>query len=181
MIKRIRHTQRLKDMDCTAHLGPDPQAFRNVMAEVCTPVAVVTTAVDGTPHGTTVGAFMSLSLSPPMVVVALDRASDLLAKVRLTRRFGINVLAMSQDQLATQFAGKSGARFVGVSWSVADGLPRLADAIGWLACKAEAFLDGGDHILIPAWVQTATVTPAPPLTYHRRVYGTHCGVVGAAS
>jgi flavin reductase (DIM6/NTAB) family NADH-FMN oxidoreductase RutF len=168
-------------MDDTVHSGPDPQAFRDVMAEVCTPVAVVTTALNGAPHGTTVGAFMSLSLSPPMVVVALDRTSDLLAKVRLSRRFGINVLGMSQDQLAAQFAGKGGERFAGVTWSVADGLPRLSEAIGWLACRAAGFLDGGDHILVPAWVQTATATPAPPLTYHRRVYGTHCGFVGASS
>jgi flavin reductase (DIM6/NTAB) family NADH-FMN oxidoreductase RutF len=168
-------------MDHTVQPGPDPQAFRDVMAEVCTPVAVITTTLDGIAHGTTVAAFMSLSLRPPMVVVALDRGSDLLAKVRLTRRFGINVLAMSQDQLAAQFAGKDGERFAGVTWSLVDGLPRLADAIGWLACKAERFLDGGDHVLIPAWVQTATAAPAPPLTYHRRVYGTHCGLVGASS
>ena len=168
-------------MDDTVRSGPDPQAFRDVMAEVCTPVAIVTTSVDGSPHGTTVAAFMSLSLRPPMVVVSLDRTSDLLAKVRLTRRFGINVLAMSQDQLAAQFADRDGERFAGVSWSVADGLPRLDDAIGWLACTAETFLDGGDHILIPARVQTATATPAPPLTYHRRVYGTHCALVGASS
>src|ERR1700733_15510868 len=113
-------------MDDTVRSGPDPQACRDVMAEVCPPVAVVTTSVDGTPPGTTVAAFMSLSLRPPMVVVALDRSSDLLAKVRLTRRFGINVLAMSQDQLAGQFAGKDGERFAGVTWSLVDGLPRLA-------------------------------------------------------
>lgn len=168
-------------MDDTAQPGPDPQAFRDVMAEVCTPVAVVTAVLDGAPHGTTVGAFMSLSLSPPMVVVALDRGSDLLAKVRVTRTFGINVLAMSQDRLAVQFAGKGGDKFAGVTWSVADGLPRLADALGWLVCRAEAFLEGGDHILIPARVQTATATPAPPLAYHRRVYGTHSGFFSASA
>jgi len=181
MIEMMDHEAEAWGMDHTVQSGPDPQAFRNVMAEVCTPVAVVTTAVGGLPHGTTVGAFMSLSLRPPMVVVSLDRGSDLLAKVRLTRRFGVNVLGMSQDQLAAQFADKDGERFAGVTWSIADGLPRLADAIGWLACQAEAFLDGGDHVLIPAWVRTAVATPAAPLTYHRRVYGTHCGLVGVSS
>ncbi len=49
-------------------------AFRDVMAGVCTPVTVVT-ALDGDrPHGTTVSAFASLSMAPPMVLVALDRA-----------------------------------------------------------------------------------------------------------
>jgi len=159
----------------------DPQAFRNVMSEVCTPVAVVTTiGADGLPHGTTVSAFMSLSLSPPMVVIALDRGSDLLAKVRETRRFGINVLGVSQDRLAVQFAGKGTDKFVGVEWSATEGLPRLADAIGWLDCTAHEFLDGGDHVLIPAIVVQADATPAPPLAYHRRVFGTHSGFTGTS-
>lgn len=44
--------------------------FRDAMAAVCTPVAVVT-AMDGDrPHGTTVSAFASLSMSPPSVLVS---------------------------------------------------------------------------------------------------------------
>jgi flavin reductase (DIM6/NTAB) family NADH-FMN oxidoreductase RutF len=169
-------------MDASAQPVLDPQAFRDVMAELCTPVAVVTTiGPDGSPHGTTVSAFMSLSLDPPMVVIALDRSSDLLAKVQLTHRFGINVLAMSQDQLAVQFAGKGASKFTGVAWSDADGLPRLDDAIGWLVCRTDGFVDGGDHILIPAHVEVAMVAPAPPLAYHRRVFGTHSGFAGSVT
>lgn len=42
--------------------------LKDVMAGVCTPVAVVT-AMDGArPHGTTVSAFASLSMTPPMVL-----------------------------------------------------------------------------------------------------------------
>ena len=40
-------------------------AFREVMAGVATPVAVVTGLEDGLPHGTTVSAFSSLSMNPP--------------------------------------------------------------------------------------------------------------------
>ena len=47
--------------------------FREVMAGVATPVSVVTAISDGRPHGTTVSAFASLSMDPPMVLVALDR------------------------------------------------------------------------------------------------------------
>jgi flavin reductase (DIM6/NTAB) family NADH-FMN oxidoreductase RutF len=43
---------------------PSAQNFLDVMAHVCTPVTVVTTIADGVPHGTTVSAFMSLSLRP---------------------------------------------------------------------------------------------------------------------
>ncbi|MEU5637903.1 flavin reductase [Streptomyces rishiriensis] len=51
------------------------QAFRDALATVASPVAVVT-AMDGPcPHGTTVSAFASLSLTPPMVLVSLDNRS----------------------------------------------------------------------------------------------------------
>jgi len=42
------------------------------MGSVCTPVSVVTSYDSTRPHGTTVSAFCSLSLTPPMVLVALD-------------------------------------------------------------------------------------------------------------
>ena len=45
--------------------------FREVMAGVPTPVSVVTTLTDGHPHGTTVSAFASLSMTPPMVLVSI--------------------------------------------------------------------------------------------------------------
>lgn len=167
-------------MICTAHPDPVTKDFLDVMGEVCTPVTVITTTVDGEAHGTTVSAFMSLSLHPPMVVVSLDRSSDLLAKVRRSHRFGVNVLGLSQDRLAIQFAGKGGDKFAGVAWSTSDGLPRLADAIGWLTCRADSFVDGGDHVLIPSHVETAAAVPAAPLAYHRRAYGTHSNFAGTA-
>lgn len=83
-----------------------PDAFRAAMAAVCTPVSVVTTMEDGLPYGTTVSAFTSLSLEPPMLLVSLDRNSDLLAMIRRTGRFGLNVLASSQPELAMNFARK---------------------------------------------------------------------------
>ncbi|MFF7544482.1 LLM class flavin-dependent oxidoreductase [Streptomyces canus] len=60
------------------------QTFRDAMATVASPVAVVT-AMDGPcPHGTTVSAFASLSLAPPMVLVSLNNRSHLLAIIRRT-------------------------------------------------------------------------------------------------
>jgi flavin reductase (DIM6/NTAB) family NADH-FMN oxidoreductase RutF len=148
--------------------------FLDVMAEVCTPVTVVTGLEAGAAHGTTVSAFSSLSLRPAMVVIALDRASDLLAMLRRTQRFGVNVLGSSQRALAEQFADKGADKFRGVTWTAERGLPRLAEAVGWLSCRAQAFVDGGDHVLVPGLVEQAIAAPAPPLAYHRRVYGTHC-------
>lgn len=150
----------------------DPDAFKQAMAAICTPVSVVTTLQDGTPYGTTVSAFTSLSLEPPMVVVALNRASQLLAAARATRHIGVNVLSSDQSAAALTFATKGNERFRGVQWRVDEGLPRLEDASVWLSCSVDAFVDGGDHILVLARVHSTQVTARPPLTYHRRQFST---------
>lgn len=149
-------------------------AFRQAMTAVATPVSVVTTAERGTPYGTTVNAFASLSADPPMVLIALDRTSRLLAVLRRTRRFALNVLAAEQADLATAFTRRGSDRFAGVRWREHDGLPRLDSAGVWLACTVDDFLPGGDHLIAAAAVTDVDVREeAAPLTYHRHRFGTH--------
>lgn len=154
-------------------------AFRDVMAGVCTPVSVVTALSDGLPHGTTVSAFASLSMDPPMVLVSLDRGSELLGLIRGSGRFGLNVLGSDQSQMALNFARKGGAgKFAGVSWNLADGVPRIPGAGGFLSCDAADLVDGGDHVLVLGRVRAAETTAVPPLTYYARSFGTHAAHVG---
>ena len=79
----------------------DATVFRDTLARVPTPVTVVTSHIDRKPHGTTVSAFSSLSLEPPMILVSLDQNSDLLKIIQESGRFGVNVLASGQQSLAT--------------------------------------------------------------------------------
>jgi flavin reductase (DIM6/NTAB) family NADH-FMN oxidoreductase RutF len=148
-------------------------SFTDAMAEVCSPVTVVTTLHEGLAHGTTVSAFASLSLEPPMVTVALDHGSELLAKVRQTRRIGVNVLGRDQDDLAVVFSRKGPDKFVGVDWRLDRGLPRLDRSVVWLECDVADVATGGDHVVLLAMVRSVCVAPAAPLTYHRRRFGTH--------
>jgi flavin reductase (DIM6/NTAB) family NADH-FMN oxidoreductase RutF len=150
------------------------QAFRDLMAAVCAPVTVVTATEDG-PHGTTVSAFASLSLRPPMVTVALDRGSRLLGPVLRTRRFGVNILGHGQEDAARLFAQRSADRFAAVGWHDDHGLPRLADAPAWLACELAETVAGGDHLLLLGAVGHAESRTAPPLVYGHRAFGTHSG------
>ena len=149
--------------------------FRDVMASVATPVSVITSiGAAGLPHGTTVSAFASLSMSPPMVLVCLDRGSDLLVVVRESGRFAVNVLGADQAPTALAFARKGGAgKFQGVRWDLDHGLPRLPGAPGWLACDVAELVDGGDHVLALGTVAAAGTSDGRPLTYHGRVFGTH--------
>ena len=154
----------------------DPEAFRDALASVCTPVSVVTSHRDGHPHGTTVSAFCSLSLEPPMVLVSLDRSSDLLAIVTESRVFGINVLNEGQKDLALNFARKGPDKFDGVEWDLHRGVPRLAGTATWLVCKLEQLHEGGDHLIAVGLVEHAESAPGNPLLYRHREFGTLTGI-----
>lgn len=158
--------------------APVAEAFREVMAGVATPVSVVTTLTDGRPYGTTVSAFASLSLSPPMVLVSLDRRSGLLALLAEDAAFGVNVLGAQQADLALIFARRGSEGFDDVAWRVASGAPRLAGSPGWLACRVTRLVDGGDHVIVLGTVVEATAGRGAPLTYHARTFGTHAAVTG---
>jgi flavin reductase (DIM6/NTAB) family NADH-FMN oxidoreductase RutF len=151
----------------------DPGTFRAVMATVCTPVSVVTAMAGRRPHGSTVSAFASLSLNPPMVLVALDLGSDLLRHIRDSGAFGLNILHEGQAALAASFARKGDDKFDGVPWALQAGVPRLDGCSGWLGCTVDRLVDGGDHVVAFGRVIDAAHEAAPPLTYHQRQFGTH--------
>jgi flavin reductase (DIM6/NTAB) family NADH-FMN oxidoreductase RutF len=156
------------------------EAFRDVMAGVPTPVSVVTTLREDRPHGTTVSAFTSLSMAPPMLLVALDRGSGLLARLAIGQPFGVNVLGAHQAGLAAAFARKGADKFAGVDWRADDGAPRLLGSPGWLACTVAQLVDGGDHVVVLGNVVRADADGGPPLTYHARTFGTHRAAETAA-
>ncbi|MFH9613760.1 flavin reductase family protein [Streptomyces pratensis] len=148
--------------------------FKEFMADVCTPVAVVTAMADGLPHGTTVGSLTSLSLRPPMVTVALEHRSRLLPKILRAERFGVNLLGYGQAGVAAAFASPATDRFDEVDWCLDNGLPRLREAPGWLVCRLQRYVAGGDHLLLLGLVvHVSGARTGAPLVYGRRTFGTH--------
>ncbi|MGW8814590.1 flavin reductase family protein [Gordonia terrae] len=144
------------------------------MAQVATPVSVVTSTDGKTPCGTTVSAFSSLSIAPPMVLVCLDRGSQTLEYVLEHRRFALNILASDQTETAVRFASKKGTeKFDAVSWHTEDGLPRLANVAGWVGCNVNSVVDGGDHLVVMGVVTSSDTSRRRPLTYHGRCFGTY--------
>jgi flavin reductase (DIM6/NTAB) family NADH-FMN oxidoreductase RutF len=150
--------------------------FKAVMGSVCTPVSVVTAFDSTRPHGTTVSAFCSLSLTPPMVLVALDHASALLRVLQATRRFGLNVLSHGQEGIAGTFAVKGDDKFADVEWESRSGAPHVVGSACWFACDVDELIPGGDHTVVLGRVVETDHADLPPLTYHRRGFGTHAAL-----
>src|ERR1019366_7610950 len=77
----------------------DSDTFRKVMGHFVTGVTVVTTLENGEPQGITVNALSSVSLEPPLVMVALDRRRHITPKVHASGQFAVNVLGEHQQLL----------------------------------------------------------------------------------
>jgi NDP-sugar pyrophosphorylase family protein/flavin reductase (DIM6/NTAB) family NADH-FMN oxidoreductase RutF len=146
----------------------DLDAFKETLSGVPAPVTIVTTLTGSRPHGTTVSAFSSLSAEPPLVLVALDKKSDLLRLLPETGRFAVNLLAGDQEELGLACATKGPDKFSKVPWQEDRGLPRIEGAAAWLACEIQEFLPGGDHVIVVGLVTACESEKDEALVYHRR-------------
>ena len=148
----------------------DADAFKGAMGAVPSPVSIVT-AYDAEPHGTTVGAFISLSIEPTMVLISLQKSSSLLEVLRSTERFGLNVLCRKQAAVATQFAQK-GDRWAGIDWDLVNGVPRIAGGASFVSAHVFQVLTAGDHVIFTGLVDHAENSAEPGLVYPHRAVGT---------
>jgi len=149
-----------------------PELFRRVCALFPTGVAVLTTrASDGTPHGLTVNAFCSLSLTPPLVLVAIDRVCSILDTFEKSGHFAINFLSLDQRNLSIRFSEVPEGRFSGVPWSPgAEGAPLIVGTIGSIECRTKNIFDAGDHRALIGEVVAAYVADGDPLVFFRGDY-----------
>jgi flavin reductase (DIM6/NTAB) family NADH-FMN oxidoreductase RutF len=154
-----------------------PDFFRKVMGHFATGVSVVTTLSGAEPQGITVNALSSVSLEPPLVLIALDRRRFITPTVRQAGRYAVNVLAENQQALSDCFAGAPVTPgrdlFCGAAWHAGTtGLPLLEGAIATLECTVVEMFSAGDHDLFVGRVDAlANDEHHPqPLLYYRRRY-----------
>lgn len=83
----------------------DGEMLRTVLRRFATGVAVVTTWDGEVPWGTTVNSFSSVSLRPPLVLVAFDRGRHIVPALGRTGRYAVNILGEEQQALSDCFAG----------------------------------------------------------------------------
>lgn len=151
--------------------------FRTAVGQFATGVTIVTTLDGANPQGITVNALTSVSLDPPMVVIALDRKRFINPAIDASRRYAVNILAEDQQWLSDCFAGATvtpnRAAFCGAALRPGiTGLPLIGGAIATLECAVDDRFEVGDHYLYVGRVEACSIDEpaAPPLLYHRKHY-----------
>ncbi len=126
-------------------------------------VTLVTIADDRDDIGTTVSAFLPVSLDPPLVAVSLIAGSypaEVLSRPSLPAiRFAVTLLSSAQKVIAGQFAaeGRPSARLI------LDSIPHLrgpasgalipSGGLAALECSVARRVPAGDHLLVIAAVE----------------------------
>ncbi len=162
----MRGTSVFGDLEVSQPL--DPMVWRNTMGSFASGVVIVTTTdEEDRPVGTTVSAFSSVSLDPPLLLVCLDHKSRTRAAVRRSGHFCINILSAGQGDLARLFAGPGATdRFAEVEITPGTlGAPMIAGALASIDCRLHSLHAAGDHDILIGRGLNIEAAPGDPLIY----------------
>jgi flavin reductase (DIM6/NTAB) family NADH-FMN oxidoreductase RutF len=153
----------------------DKASFRHAMGHFASGVTVMTTTAAGRMHGMTVSAFASQSLDPLLILVSVERSTEMHKLVLASGAFAINVLGEHAEGTARFFADNArlkspefieGAFRIGLS-----GAPLLNEAAAVIEAIVDSTLEAGDHSIIVGRVTALEVrSDAQPLVYYRSGY-----------
>jgi flavin reductase (DIM6/NTAB) family NADH-FMN oxidoreductase RutF len=164
--------------------------FRKALRGVASTVNVISTSDARGRYGMTATAVMSVSLDPPSLVVAVNKAASIHEPLRARKAFCVNVLAESHHYVGKDFEAKpSGAdRFETGIWAAHQGaegelagLPYLLDAQSNIFCRLASEFSFGSHTLLVGTVMELRVaTGIAPLLYCDGSFGSFSLAQGMA-
>ena len=148
----------------------DPAEQRRIMGSFATGVTVVTTSGE-LPTGLTANAVTSLSLDPPLVLVAVDRKAGSHQAIKDAGCFAMNILTAKQQTVSNKFATHGPKDFSDLDIkTAATGAPIIADSLGWVDCKLSEIISGGDHDIFIGEIVAGELNSGDPLLYFAGKY-----------
>jgi flavin reductase (DIM6/NTAB) family NADH-FMN oxidoreductase RutF/predicted ester cyclase len=146
--------------------GIDGESLKAVHRKFATGVTIVTASLDGEPRGLVVNAFASVSLTPPLVLVAINRNAATHEFLFRSRNFAINILAADQEDLAKRFSQPIADKFTGIDWAPGEGgAPLLDRTAASLEVEIEERAWALTHTVFVGRVTGARVSARSPLVY----------------
>ncbi len=152
--------------------------YRRAWSRFATGVTIITTVEpDGTVHGMTANGVTSVSLDPPMALVCVGHNRNTYGLIAATGRYGMSVLAASQELVAKHFTlppesrpENHSIRFIELGNS-----PVVAGAIAAMDCRVVAAYESGDHTIFVAEVESVRTGEGPPLVWYEGGFGSFSG------
>lgn len=156
-------------MKGTRNTRIDPLEFRKTLGKFASGVTIVTTMHEGSMHGMTANAFLSVSLEPPLVLVSVDNRSHMHERLPESGRYGVSILSDEQEALSQHFAGRS-REGLEIPFVWRHDMPLFEGAIAHLVCRVVAAHPAGDHTLYIAEVEYLDHRDGAPLAFYTGRY-----------
>ncbi|MCX7304165.1 MAG: flavin reductase family protein [Hyphomicrobiales bacterium] len=161
-----------------SHPPADPLAhdFRAAMRQLAATVCVVTAGEDDARRGLTATAVCSLSVTPPSMLVCVNRQGAAHRAITENGCFCVNILAADQLEVAHRFAGQTSAgdnKFAVGRWSrLATGAPALDGALINLDCTLSSDVETESHSIFIGHVKQIRFgdMKSPLLHYDRNFF-----------
>lgn len=146
-------------------------SLRDVMRTFPQGVVVVTAVGKDGPRGITVSSFISLTLTPPLVLISINTTSQAHDAIG-QGRFVVNVLAEDQGKLSDHFALPNLTSDDQFSRVESEGTPPvLAGCLGYLHCRVVERVTHADHTLFMGEVEESRLgKEGRPLVFFSRQY-----------
>lgn len=145
---------------------PDPTTFRKAAARFTTGVTVVGAISESSrPVGMTANSFVTLSMSPPMVLISLMSGRTLRA-VEASQRYCVSVLDAASIHVSSHFAGKPVEGDPPALIEESD-FAVLPGALAVFACDVVQSIKVADHTLLIGEVRWCRHEDGRPLAFYR--------------
>ena len=157
------------------HGGISAEDFRATLGRFASGVTIITAREpDGTVHGMTASAFVSVSLNPPLILVSVDHRAHMNGVLHqdATTHFGVSILAEDQQELSNHFAGRPGPE-ERVPWRQQGHVdhPVIGETVARMVCHKREVIEAGDHTLYIGFIESAEYSDKAPLLYYKGRYG----------
>ncbi len=149
----------------------DSKKQRKIMGQFATGVTIVTTGGEAGEHGLTANAVASLSLEPPLVLVAVEKRAHSLDYLKKNKCFAINILRLDQEDVSRRFAIPGPKDFIGLDITRATtAAPILRECLAYVDCRVVDILAGGDHEIFVGEIVAGEYHGGEPLLYFSAAY-----------
>ena len=127
-------------------LEPSDESMRSAMRRLASGVAIATFGSEAGPVGLTVSSFTSISLMPPIIMIALHRDSASAQSIEVGRPFAVHILSSADEALSVRFSeqtdwqektlgeeitfGRSGAPIIAGPTTIIEGIVDTCHEVG---------------------------------------------------
>jgi flavin reductase (DIM6/NTAB) family NADH-FMN oxidoreductase RutF len=155
----------------------DSDTFRCLLGRFASGIAIITARDGERDVGMTVSAFCSVSLSPPLVLVCVDRKASMHDLLLHHPQMGISIVTSEHEAHTRRFADKKATqRFEGIPFSRGESkVMLLDDAMAHLECQLVRHYAEGDHTVFIAEVERGAMGEGRPLLHYCGSYAQLAG------